>query len=146
MNASYNPYETLCRQLKNRFTIESDGKDYSLGEYMQFRALVRRETPTLPVRAHVASGSAALIGAFRYVQDKLTVRTPPVKDKTMRRFPLRSSFAAALSAVTLCSLLFVFTVFGATAVISPDEKKISYAESNGSQPEQTTETDAVADI
>ncbi len=134
MNATCTAYQDLYMQLKQQFTVEADGKDYTLGEYMQQRALVRKESAPLAVRP-ARPANAAMVRFGEFLSEKLTVRTPPVKDKTMRRFPLRTSFSTALAAVTLCGLLFSFAFLGARAALPQNEAPVMEE-----QPEPETET------
>ena len=45
-----------------------------------------------------------------YVNEKLTVKAPAVKDKTIRAFPLRASLSAVLSAVVMCGLVLTYGI------------------------------------
>lgn len=107
--ASYkNAYDTLYTNMKNAFTVVNDGYESTLGEYMLRKAAEKNASSNLPV-ASVAKDNA-IAAVFSYVQDKLTVKTPPVKDKTMRAFPFRASLAAVLSAVVTCGLVVTYGV------------------------------------
>ena len=101
-----NVYETLYNNMKNRFTIEKNNCEYNLGEYMLMRAGKKIDkTSLLPAERNTALANRNAISAvFSYVNDKLTLKAPPVKDKTIRRFPFRTSVAAVLSAVIACTL------------------------------------------
>ena len=50
---------------------------------------------------------------FKYVNDKLAVKSAPQKDKTIRRFPFRTSLTAVLSALVVCTLILSY---GAIAI------------------------------
>ena len=102
-----NVYESLYNNMKNRFTIEENNCEYNLGEYMLMKAGKKSEkTSMLPAtRSTTAVANKNAISAvFNYVSDKLTLKTPPAKDKTIRRFPFRTSLAAVLSAVIACTI------------------------------------------
>ena len=103
-----NAYETLYTNMKNRFTVVNDNCEYSLGEYMLMRAGKKKESSNLPAARSCASSSTAISAFFKYVNDKLTVKKPPVKDKIIKKFPLRTSFAALMSAVVACTLLVTY--------------------------------------
>ena len=100
-----NAYKALYTNMKNRFTVVNDNNEYSLGEYMLMKAGKKKETSNLPVAKSCASNTTAITAFFKYVNDKLTVKNPPVKDKIIKRFPFRTSFAALMSATVACSLL-----------------------------------------
>ena len=104
MNTS-NVYESLYNNMKNRFTVVNDNCDYTLGEYMLMKAGQKKETSSLPVVRKNSAGTTAITTVFKYVNDKLTLKAPPQKDKVIRRFPFRTSFAAVLSAVVACTLV-----------------------------------------
>ena len=107
--ASYtNAYDTLYNNMKNAFTVVNDGYESTLGEYMLRKATEKNVSTNLPVAS--VSKDSAIAAVFSYVQDKLTVKTPPVKDKTLRAFPFRTSLAAVLSAVVTCGLVITYGV------------------------------------
>ena len=102
-----NVYETLYNNMKNRFTIEKNNCEYNLGEYMLMRAGKKIDkTSLLPAERNSSAlaNKNAISAVFSYVNDKLTLKAPPAKDKTIRRFPFRTSVAAVLSAVIACTL------------------------------------------
>ena len=101
-----NVYETLYNNMKNRFTIEKNNWEYNLGEYMLMQAGKKIDkTSLLPAERSAALANRNAISAvFSYVNDKLTLKAPPAKDKTIRRFPFRTSLAAVLSAVIACTI------------------------------------------
>lgn len=100
-----NVYENLYENMKNRFTVVNDNCEYTLGEYMLARAGMKQEKSNLPAVRTASSTDKAVVAFFRYVNDKLTLKAPPVKDKTIKRFPLRTSAAAVLSAIVACTLV-----------------------------------------
>ena len=103
-----NAYEALYTNMKNRFTVVNDNSEYSLGEYMLMKAGKKKESSSLPVAKGCASTTTSITAFFKYVNDKLTVKKPPVKDKIIKRFPFRTSFAALMSATVACTLLITF--------------------------------------
>ena len=108
-------YENLYENLKNRFTVESDGADYTLGDYMLMKATKKKEEANLPViqRSYVTKSERAVALFFDYVNNKLTIKNPPVKDKTIRAFPLRTSLSAFLTSAVACSFLLCCCLVGA---------------------------------
>lgn len=109
---STSAYETLYTNMKKHFTVISENNEYTLGEYMSMKADAKNAPASnLPaVRSNVLD-TRSVSAIFSYVNEKLTVKKAPVKDKTMRAFPLRTSMAAALSAVVACALIFSFGIF-----------------------------------
>lgn len=103
-----NAYEALYTNMKNRFTVVNDNSEYSLGEYMLMKAGKKKEKSNLPVANNCTSNLPAISSFFRYVNDKLTVKKPPVKDKIIKKFPFRTSVAALMSAVVACTLLITY--------------------------------------
>ncbi len=102
MNSSC--YDRLYENMKNRFTVVSENAEYTLGDYMRIQA-AKKENRTTSVAVRGTRGEGALVSVINYVADKLAVKTPPAKDKTIRRFPVRASASAFLSAVAACSLV-----------------------------------------
>ena len=128
MSATTLSYKELYQQLKQEYTVVSDGNEYTLGDFMRRRTQIKRENAPILVRPNTEN---SLVRFGQYITQKMTVSTPPLKDTTMRRFPMRTSFSAALSAVTLCGLLFSFVFFGARAALTQTAESLSYSE-NGS--------------
>jgi len=102
-----NVYENLYTNMKNGLTVVKDGLEYNLGDFMLMKAGKKKEkNSSLPV-ARIATNKP-ISAFFRYISDKLAVKNPPAKDKIIRRFPLRTSLAALLSAVLACTLMFSY--------------------------------------
>ncbi len=109
---STSAYETLYNNMKKHFTVISDNNEYTLGEYMSMKADIKKEsTSNLPAVRSTVIDTHSVAAIFSYVNEKLTVKKAPVKDKTMRAFPFRTSMAAALSAVVACALIFSYGIF-----------------------------------
>lgn len=108
-------YEDLYENLKKRFTVESDGNDYTLGDYMLMKASKKKNEASLPViqRSYATKGERAVALFFDYVNNKLTIKKPPIKDKTIKAFPLRTSLSAFLTSAVACSFLLCFCLVGA---------------------------------
>lgn len=125
-------YDTLYQNMKNRFTVSSEGTEYTLGEYMLMKATKKKTEAALPVaiRPTATKGERALAQVVAFVNDKLTIKTPPVKDKTIRAFPFRTSASAVLSAVVACSFMLCFTLIGArlTTTTTPASEEVSITE------------------
>ena len=108
-------YEKLYSDMVKKFTVEKDNKDYKLGEYMLMKAKSAKATAQhslMPVSRADFSGTRAISAVFNYVSDKLTVREAPVRDKTIRRFPLRTSATAFCSALVVCALVLSYGLIG----------------------------------
>ncbi len=100
-----NVYEDLYRNMKNSFTVVNDNSEYTLGEYMLMKAGAKKESSSLPAVRNSNSGDMVVSTFFKYVNEKLTLKSAPVKDKTIRRFPFRTSLAAVFSALIACTLI-----------------------------------------
>ena len=108
---STNAYETLYNNMKNKFTVVNENCEYTLGEYMSMKANAKTaETSNLPAVRN-ANQNHSIAAIFSYVNDKLAVKKPPVRDKVIRRFPFRTSAAAFLSAIVGCALMFSYGIF-----------------------------------
>ena len=106
-----NAYETLYNNMKKKFTVTSDNCEYTLGEYMLMKAEARKENTSLPVARTAEAQNHSVAAIVSYVNEKLTVKKAPVKDKTIRAFPFRTSAATFLSAVVACALIFSYSIF-----------------------------------
>ena len=104
-------YESLYNNMKSKFTVVDDGCEYNLGEYMSKKANARKAGSNLPVARTRSNDNHAITAVFSYVNDKLTVKKAPEKDKTMKAFPFRTSAAAFVSAVVACTFIFSFGIF-----------------------------------
>ena len=113
MTTVANPYDALYTNLKNRFTVIHDGKECTVGDFMLMKAgksekAEKNSTALSVVNANTEHHALATIAC--YVNDKLTVKNPPVKDKTIRSFPLRASASAFLTASVACAFVLSFGV------------------------------------
>ncbi len=116
-----NVYEDLYNKMKNNYIVVNDNREYSLGNYMRMRADQKSEASNLPAVRSKSSSDVIVSSFFKYVNDKLTLKSAPAKDKTIRRFPLRTSLAAMLSAVIACTLIVSYGIValrGATNSLS----------------------------
>ncbi len=107
---STNAYETLYNNMKNKFTVVSDNSEYTLGEYMMMKANAKSASTNLPAARNNIQNHA-ISAIFSYVNEKLTVKKAPVRDKIMKKFPFRTSAAAFLSALVACALMFSYGLF-----------------------------------
>ena len=112
-------YEKLYSNMVKSFTVEKNHEDYKLGDYMLMKANAKKHS-TAKASAETAltvhqSFAGSLVSIASYVNDKLTVKEAPIRDRTIRRFPLRTSLSALCSAVVVCALVISCTVFGVTA-------------------------------
>ena len=105
--------------MKQRFTILSENNEYTLGEYMLMKANAKKtESTNLPVavKTAVTKSETAVTSIVSFVDDKLTIKQAPVKDKTIRAFPFRASASAFLTASVACAFLLSFVLIGAKSV------------------------------
>ena len=109
-------YDKLYSNMVKSFTVENNHKDYKLGEFMLMKAKSKKSTeaigtslPAVSMRQSVTT-SIATIASF--VNDKLTVKEPPIRDRTIRRFPFKTSISALCSAVVVCALVISCAIFG----------------------------------
>ena len=132
MNSVMNPYDALYTNLKNQFTVIYNGAECTVGDFMLMKANKRSES-SLPI-ATTAVKTTSLSTIVEYVNDKLTVKQAPVKDKTIRNFPFRTSASALLSATAACALVLscgIFALSGGadTAPRTAEKPNTSYVES-----------------
>ena len=133
--ASYtNAYDKLYNDMRNAFTVVNDGCECTLGEYMLKKAKANKNPSNLPVAMYGKDNAVAAI--YSYVSDKLTIKTPPVKDKTIKAFPFRSCAAAMLSAVVCSAVVFSYGNY----VIAENEKASHIVEA---ETEDNSETQTV---
>lgn len=120
--ATTNCYERLYENMKNRLTVVEGDSEYTLGEYMLKKAEHKKAQALLPVseRTFSTKSERALAIISSYVNDKLTIKKPPVKDKTIKAFPFRASASAILSAIVACSFMLCFGLIGAKLLTAPD--------------------------
>ena len=130
-----NAYDKLYDNMKNAFTVVNDGAETTLGEYMLRHAKAKNGS-NLPIAAY--SKDNAVEAIYSYVNSKLTIKTPPVKDKTIRAFPIRSCAAALLSAVVMSSVALSYIGF-----VAPDAQKAYVVEINEIDPTDTIQASDV---
>ena len=139
MTQTTNNYDKLYNNMKQRFTVSQNDTEYTLGEYMLMRADNKKaETTALPVAVQTAvtRGEVAVSNIVSFVDDKLTIKQPPVKDKTIRAFPFRASASAFLTASVACAFLLSFVLIGAKSMsnqkpVANDTVITEQAENNG---------------
>ncbi len=109
-----NSYERLYENMKDRLTVIENDAEYTIGEFMSMKAEIKKADALLPVaeRSTATKSEKAVAMFISYVNDKLTVKEPPVKDKTIRAFPFRASASALLSAVVACTFVLSFGIIG----------------------------------
>ena len=105
-----NAYETLYNNMKTKFTVVNDNSEYTLGEYMSMKANAKSESSNLPAVKN-STQNHSLSSIFSYVNEKLAIKKPPVREKVMKKFPFRTSAAAFLSAIVVCALMFSYGIF-----------------------------------
>ena len=120
MTSVMNPYDALYTNLKNQFTVIYNGAECTVGDFMLMKANKKSES-SLPI-ATTSVRTTSLSTIVEYVNDKLTVKEAPVKDKTIRNFPFRTSLSALLSATAACALVLscgIFALTGASGISTP---------------------------
>ena len=119
-----------------------------LGEYMLAKAQ-KKHSSALVSRANAkenalpvpVSGSESRIAALiSYVQEKLTVKEAPIKNKTIRKFPIRSSLTAFGSAMVVCSLVIVCAFLGLKTMPEAYSGENYIAQETEADVEDTNET------
>jgi hypothetical protein len=115
-------YDKLYLNMVKKFTVEKNNVDYKLGDYMLMKAKGKKNTErvntadvrnsTLPIKVEHKGETAAISTILSYVNEKITVKEAPIKDKTIRSFPLRTTFTAFCSAVVVCGLVVCCGLFG----------------------------------
>ena len=109
MTTVSNPYDALYTNLKNRFTVIYDNSECTVGDYMRLKA-GKNANATLPSASFVQDNR--MVTAFiNYMNDKLTLKNAPRKDETIKRFPVRTSMSAVLSAAAACALVMSCGIF-----------------------------------
>ena len=122
MTQTTNTYDKLYENMKQRFTIASDNNEYTIGEYMLMKADVKKtESKNLPVavKTAVTKSETAVTSIVSFVDDKLTIKQAPVKDKTIKAFPFRASASAFLTASVACAFVLSFALIGARSLSTP---------------------------
>lgn len=128
-----NAYDKLYNNMKSRFTVVGDNREYTLGEYMLMKAGKKSAESNLPVAKSSSKSQAVVTAFFKYVNDKLTVKKPPVKDKIIKAFPFRTTAAAFLSAIVACTLI----VTSGSAMLKGQDSSISTTVENVEMEENT---------
>ena len=114
MTQTTNNYDKLYENMKQRFTVSQNDTTYTLGEYMLMKADGKKsENTALPV---AVMSEVTVTNIVSFVDDKLTIKQAPVKDKTLRAFPFRASASAFLTASVACAFLLSFVLIGAKAM------------------------------
>ena len=133
MTTTMNAYDSLYTNLKQQFTVIHNGQECTVGDFMRMKASKRDES-ALPITTTTARNTS-LATVVEYINDKLTVKQAPVKDKTIKNFPLRTSISALLSATAACALVLscgIFSLTGASGLNVPqtaEKPDESYVES-----------------
>ena len=137
--------------MMKKFTVEKDNTDYKLGEYMLMKARAKKETAleaanersasNLPMLKSGKDVGSALAAVFSYVNDKLTVKEAPIRDKTIRSFPFRTSITAFCSAMVVCALIVCCSIFGIKSAVGGNDNIIKAEETHEASPSNETETE-----
>ena len=122
MTQTMSNYDKLYENMKQRFTVSDDNNEYTLGEYMLMKAEAKKtQSAALPVAVNTAvtKSETAMTSIVSFVDDKLTIKQAPVKDKTIRSFPFRASASAFLTASVACAFILSFALIGLQALSTP---------------------------
>ena len=126
-------YERLYENMKQRFTVSADDTEYTLGEFMLMKAGCQKAegSSSLPVavKTAVTKSEMAVSGIVTFVDEKLTIKQAPVKDKTLKSFPLRASASAFFTAAVACAFVLSFALIGVKALSTPTPANESVQES-----------------
>ena len=139
MTSTMNQYDALYTNLKNQFTVIYNGTECTVGDFMLMKANKRSES-SLPIATTARNTSIATI--VEYVNDKLTVKNAPIKDKTMKSFPFRTSMSALLSATAACALVLscgIFSLSGANNLTNSTFTADNTSYTETITPEETEE-------
>ena len=139
MTSTMNQYDALYTNLKNQFTVIYNGTECTVGDFMLMKANKRSES-SLPIATTARNTSIATI--VEYVNDKLIVKNAPIKDKTIKRFPLRTSISALLTATAACALVLscgIFSLSGANSLTNSTYTADNSSYSETYTPEETEE-------
>lgn len=139
-------YEKLYDNMVKKFTVEKDNKDYTLGDYMLTKARAKRNAMTVAANTGLTvaeTKSVSLTNVFSFIGEKLRVKKAPVKNTTMRKFPLRASLTALCSATIVCALVVCCAVFGLSSSSDGMNNIVSITESDA-EIEQTSIEETVS--
>ena len=81
----------------------------------------KTESTNLPVavKTAVTKSETAVTSIVSFVDDKLTIKQAPVKDKTIKAFPFRASASAFLTASVACAFVLSFALISARTIATP---------------------------
>ena len=125
-------YNQLYSDMAKCFAVRRKDEEYKLGDYIRMKAKAHEakaleekkeevKSSSLPILATVKSQAPIVISNFfSFVNDKLTVKRAPVRDKTIRRFPIRTSLTALCSALLICALTVCYGIIGLRSEVSDD--------------------------
>lgn len=123
MTNTTSTYDRLYENMKQRFTVSAEGTEYTLGEYMLMKAGTKKveSSASLPVavKGAVTKSEMAVSNIVTFIDEKLTIKQAPVKDKTIKSFPFRASASAFFTAAVACAFLLSFALIGAKALSTP---------------------------
>lgn len=140
-------YEKLYTNMVKKFTVEKDNTDYNLGDFMLMKAAAKRNAMVAAADAKLPvardNKNNAITTVFSYVNDKLTVKQAPVRNKTIRSFPFRTSFTAFCSALVVCALVVSCCFFGLSKSTTGNDNIITVTETENQHTEENNEETAM---
>ena len=123
MTQTTSNYDRLYENMKQRFTVSTEDNEYTLGEFMLMKAGGHKSeaSSSLPVsvKTAVTKSEMAVSNIVTFVDDKLTIKQAPVKDKTIKAFPRRASASAFFTAAVACAFVLSFALIGFKALSTP---------------------------
>ena len=123
MTQTTSNYDRLYENMKQRFTVSEDNSEYTLGEFMLMKAGIQKAeaSSSLPVavKTAVSKSEKAVSNIVTFVDEKLTIKQAPVKDKTIKAFPFRASASAFFTAAVACAFVLSFALIGVKALSTP---------------------------
>ena len=121
MTQTNNSYDKLYENMRQRFTVSVEENQYTIGEYMLMKADGIYDEENLPVEVKTAAvkSEMTVTNIVSFVDEKLTIKQPPIKDKTIRKFPFRASASAFLTASVACAFILSFALIGAKSFAAP---------------------------
>ena len=138
-------YEKLYNNMANAFKVNNDPEHRPLGTYMLARAKAKKNEALAPSGSNLPATrdvkTSAISTVFSYVNDKLTVKEAPVRDRTMRSFPLRTSLTAFCSALVVCALVISCCFFGLSSTVAGDDNTVITTSEAETENTETTENE-----
>ncbi len=119
---TYNAYDKLYNNLRTTFAVQDEtGRECTLGELMLAKAAKKRTAAALSKE----KSKKALTAVYRFINERLTIKEAPAKEKTISSFPVRTSLASLFSAVVTCALILSCGIIGVRSLDMPGESVVT---------------------